>query len=204
MSDINRPDFWETIYRQGQAPWDLGQPTPVFRRLAENGALSPGRMIVLGAGLGHDARLFARHDFQVTAVDFADQAVAAMHRLADPNAPIVIMQADLFNLPALFDRLFDYVLEYVCYCALDPSRREEYADVVHDLLGPGGRYVALAFPIEEREGGPPFSVDPAELISLLQARGFTLERREEPADSVPNRRGREELLILQKQPPSSP
>lgn len=198
MSDINRPDFWETIYRQGKAPWDLGRPAPVFRRLAENGVLSPGRMIVLGAGLGHDARLFARHAFQVTAVDFAQDAVTAMHKLSDPGAPIVIMQADLFELPALFDRLFDYVLEYVCYCAIDPSRREAYADVVHDLLRTGGRYVALAFPIEERDGGPPFSVDPDELITLLQERGFTLERREEPADSVPSRSGREELLILQK------
>ena len=201
MSDINRPDFWETIYRQGKAPWDLGKPSPVFRRLAQNGAFPPGRMIVLGAGHGHDARLFARHGFQVTAVDFARGAVDAMHRLGDPDAPVVIMQADIFDLPDLFDHLFDYVLEYVCYCAIDPSRREEYAAVVDDLLRPGGRYVALAFPIEEREGGPPFSVDPDELIALLQARRFTLQRHEQPADSVPARRGREELLILQKPAP---
>lgn len=202
MSDINRPEFWETIYRQGKAPWDLGRPSPVFQRLAQNGALSPGRMIVLGAGHGHNARLFARHGFQVTAVDFARHAVDAMHRLADPIAPIVIMQADIFNLPSLLDRRFDYVLEYVCYCAIDPARRQEYAAVVHDLLRPGGRYVALAFPIEQRDGGPPFSVDPDELIALLQARRFTLQRREEPADSVPSRRDREELLILQKQAPT--
>lgn len=198
MRDINRPGFWETIYRQGKAPWDLGQPAPVFRRLRDNGALPPGRMIVLGAGLGHDARLFARHDFQVTAVDFAHEAVAAMHRLADTAAPIVVMEADLFDLPPLFDRLFDYVLEYVCYCAIDPSRRGAYADVVRDLLRPDGRYVALAFPIEDRDGGPPFSVDPDEMIALFRERGFTLERREDPVDSVPSRNGREELLILQK------
>jgi len=142
--------------------------------------------------------MLARHDFQVTAVDFAPQAVAAMHRLADPDAPIVIMRADLFDLPPLFNRLFDYVLEYVCYCAIDPSRRGAYADVVRDLLRPGGRYVALAFPVEERDGGPPFPVDPDEMIALFQARGFTLESREEPADSVPSRSGREELLILRK------
>ena len=198
MSDINRPDFWETIYRQGDAPWDLGRPAPVFRRLTENGVLSPGSMIVLGAGHGHDARLFARHGFQVTAVDFARQAVTAMHKLAEPGAPITIIQADIFELPHLFQRPFDYVLEYVCYCAIDPSRRPSYADVVDDLLPPGGRYVALAFPIEEREGGPPFSVDPDEMIALFQNRGFTLQRREEPADSVHSRQGREELLILQK------
>ena len=198
MSDINRPDFWETIYRQGDAPWDLGQPAPPFRRLAHDGAFPPGRMIVLGAGRGHDARLFARHNFQVTAVDFAREAIEAMHRLAEPDAPIVTIQADIFDLPHLFETPFDYVLEYACYCAIDPSRRETYADVVDDVLVPGGRYVALAFPIEEREGGPPFSVDPDEIIALFQARGFTLQRREDPADSVPSRLGREELLILQK------
>ena len=37
--------------------------------------LIPGRMIVLGAGRGHDAREFSRNGFQVTTVDFASHAV---------------------------------------------------------------------------------------------------------------------------------
>src|SRR3954463_16374027 len=94
--DVNKPAFWEEIYQGGRAGWDLGRPTPAFKRLLESGELTPGTLLVLGAGRGHDAREFARHGFRVTAVDFAEDAVGAMRSLADPAAPVDIRQADIF------------------------------------------------------------------------------------------------------------
>src|SRR5687768_18124814 len=85
--DVNSAHKWEADYARHTDGWDLGGPTPIFKRLILSGQLIPGRMIVLGAGRGHDAREFARHGFQVTAVDFASQAVEEMHRLAGPDAP---------------------------------------------------------------------------------------------------------------------
>lgn len=198
MPDVNSPEFWQSAYRAGQAHWDLGGPTPVFCRLAEEGELPPGKLIVLGAGRGHDARMFARHGFTVTAVDFASEAVQDMHRLAESDAPVAVVKADLFDLPPFFKGAFDYVLEYVTYCAIDPARRAAYADVVAGLLRPGGKFVGLVFPISNHAGGPPFGVDPDELIGLLAARGFVLERREYPQDSIEPRKGREELVVMRR------
>jgi hypothetical protein len=48
------------------------------------------------------------------------------------------------------------------------------------------------------KGGPPFAVDSNTLIRLLENRGFSLEHREIPPDSIKPRRGREELIVLQK------
>lgn len=198
MSDVNSPVFWEKIYQQGP-PWDLGGPTPVFRRLLLEARVSPSRMIVLGAGRGHDARMFARWGFEVTAVDFAPEAVQAMRALADPEAPVEILQRDIFDLPSQFNHTFDYVLEYTCFCAIDPQRRSEYADLVKRLLEPGGTYIALLFPVGQRNGGPPYAVSPDELAGRLSRRGFDLQHHEEsPPDSVPRRRGSEELLIFNK------
>lgn len=196
--DTNHPSFWQSNYEQGRLPWDLSGPTRVFRRLAESGRFPPGRMIVLGAGTGHDARLFGRHGYQVTAVDFAPGAVRAMHAQQEAAAPIVILKADLFALPPALMGLFDYILEYVCYCAIDPARRGEYGGVVNSLLRPGGILLALAFPVDERVGGPPFAVSPDEMIAQFAARGFRLLHREIPVDSIKPRRGVEELLVLQK------
>lgn len=198
MTEVSSPQFWQELYRQGRIGWDLGQETPVFLRLLENGRLPPGRMIVLGAGRGYDARLFARHGFQVTAVDFAPQAVREMRERNDPAAPVAVVHSDIFDLHPIFEGIFDYVLEYTFYCAIHPGRREKYADVVANLLKPGGRYIGLAFPVEDRSGGPPFGVSPEELVMLLEEKGIELRHRESPRDSVPGRRGREELLILQK------
>jgi SAM-dependent methyltransferase len=156
-------------------------------------------MIVLGAGRGHDARLFARHGFQVTAVDFASHAAKEMHRLADPAAPVEILQQDIFTLPETLTNSFDYVLEYTCFCAIDPKRRTEYADLVARLLKPDGIYIDLAFPLDGRKGGPPFAVTETEIFDLFQKRGFKLLSREKPAESVPPRRHAEELFLFQKE-----
>lgn len=155
-------------------------------------------MIVLGAGRGHDARMFARAGFDVTAVDFADEAVEAMHELAEPDAPVTIMAEDIFHLPHRIDHTFAYILEYTCFCAIDPSRREEYADIVDHLIAPNGLLIALLFPVWDRSGGPPFAVSPDQFESLIGARGFEILHRETPADSVSSRQGLEELLVLRK------
>ena len=196
--DVNSARKWEADYAHQTDGWDLGGPTPIFKRLILSGQLTPGRMIVLGAGRGHDAREFARHGFQVTAVDFASQAVDEMRRLADPEAPVEILQHDIFTLAENLNNSFDYVLEYTCFCAIDPKRRSEYADLVTRLLKPNGIYIDLAFPLDGRKGGPPFAVSAPEVIDLFQTRGFNLVSRGVPADSISPRRGVEELFIFQK------
>ena len=109
--NVNSVDKWEADYLRGADGWDLGGPTPIFHNLLANGQFTPGKMLVLGAGRGYDAREFARHGFQVTAVDFSPSAVQEMGRLADPNAPVEILQHDLFTLPPSMNGSFDYVLE---------------------------------------------------------------------------------------------
>ena len=198
MNDVNSPSFWEQYYRSGRTGWDLGKPTPVFQRLAESGEFPPGKMLVFCAGRGYDARLFANLDFEVTAVDFAEEAVQEMLALNETETSMEVIQADLFDLPAFMKEEFDYILEYTCFCAIDPQRRAEYINSVANLLKPGGLYIALAFPIGGRTGGPPYVVNPDELVDPLGEMGFELVTREVPEDSVPGREGIEELLILKK------
>lgn len=196
--DVNLPDKWEADYRGKTDGWDLAGPTPALKRLAVSGRFQPGKMLVPCAGRGHDAREFARHGFEVTAIDFSPSAVEEMRRLADPEAPIEIMQHDMFELPHRMDGAFDYVLQYTCFCAIDPKRRTDYADLVARLLKPGGVYIDLAFPLDGRAGGPPFAVSDDEIIGLFGERGFDLVSREKLPDSVSPRRHAEELLVFRK------
>ncbi len=196
--DVNSPQKWEADYRSKTDGWDLAGPTPALQRLAASGRFPPGRMLVPCAGRGHDAREFARHGFDVTAVDFSSYAAQEMKRLADPDAPLEILQRDMFELPHAMDGEFDYVLQYTCFCAIDPNRRNDYADLIARLLKPGGIYIDLAFPLDGRPGGPPFAVSEAEIIRLFESRGFRLVASEKPADSVAPRRAAEELLVFQK------
>jgi SAM-dependent methyltransferase len=198
VNDVNFPNKWEADYLRKTDGWDLGGATPAFKSLASKGHFKPGRMIVPGAGRGHDAREFARHGFEVTAVDFSPYVISEMTRLADPHAPIEILQHDLFSLPRELDGSFDYALEYTCFCAIDPKRRAEYADLITRLLKPGGVFIDLAFPLDGRAGGPPFAVSVPELLGLFQERSFKLLSHEKPVDSVSPRRGAEELFVFRK------
>jgi len=197
--DVNSPQKWEADYQRGTDGWDLGGPTPVFKRLASSKRFSPGRMIVLGAGRGHDAREFSRHGFTVTAVDFSAYAVEQMRKFADATTPIEILQHDIFTLPDRLNGSFDYLLEYTCFCAIDPKRRAEYADLVTRLLKRDGIYIDLAFPLDGRKGGPHFAVTEAEIFDLFQKRGFKLLSREKPVESVSPRKHAEDLFIFQKE-----
>lgn len=198
MNDVNHPSKWELDYQRGTAGWDMGTPTPVFQRLLREKTFAPGKMLVPGAGRGHDAREFARHGFEVLAVDFAREAVEDMRALMDDASRHEILRHDLFALPKEFDGAFDYVLEYTCFCAIHPTRRAEYADTMTRVLKRGGIYIALAFPLGDHVGGPPFAVNADELIELMEPRGMKLLHREFPPDSIKPRKGREELIVMQK------
>jgi len=152
-------------------------------------------------------REFSRHGFKVTAVDFSEYVVGQMRKLADPEAPIDILQHAIFQLPDTLNNSFDYLLEYTCFprhlhpgqvCAIDPKRRTEYADLIAPLLKPNGHYIDLAFPLDGHKGGPPFAVTESEIFDLFLPRRFNLVSREKPEDSVKPRRHAEELFIFQK------
>lgn len=190
------PRFWEERYRAGDAPWDLGAPAPSFVQFASGeDAPPPGEMIVLGCGRGHDAVFFAGQGYSVTAVDFAPSALEDARRLAARSGvQIDFLQADMFKLPPLFRGRFDYVVEHTCFAAIPPTRREEYVDVVHGLLRPGGLYIAVLF-AHGRPGGPPFTTTMEEVRVLFGAR-FSVERLEVAAESVKSRMGKELFALM--------
>jgi len=194
---VNLPDKWQADYERKTDGWDLGGPTPAFKRLAVSGRFKPGRMVIPGAGRGHDAREFARHRFQVTAIDFAAHAVNEMKRLAEPDVPVEILQHDLFALPREMDHSFDYLLEYTASAPSTKAARR-LCDVVTRLLKPGGTYIDMVFPLDGRAGGPPFRVSESEVISLFTERGFQLIAREKPEDSIPRANMRKNYLSFKK------
>ncbi len=192
------PRFWQSKYDERSTNWDLGGPTPAFVDLADRGVLTPGKMIVLGCGRGYDPVFFATRGFAVTAVDFAQSAVDAVRENATrAGATLTILQTDIFSLDASHNGAYDYLLEYTCYCAIDPARRGEYAALAARLVRPGGLLVALLFPVEDRPGGPPFGVSLDEADTLF-AQWFDLVTREESPKTVSPRRGREYLTIYRR------
>jgi len=192
-------EFWEDRYQSGSDRWDLAQPAPPFIRLLDSPAAPlPGRMLVLGAGRGHDALLFADRHFEVVGVDFAPSAVAAATAAAQARSlKAEFLQRDIFNLLPEFAGQFDYVLEHTCFCAIDPNLRPAYVNLVRSLLRPGGELIAL-FWAHTRSGGPPFGTSLAELHELFGGE-FDILSLEPVTHSIESRQNEEYLGRLRSQ-----
>jgi cyclopropane fatty-acyl-phospholipid synthase-like methyltransferase len=63
----------------GQAPWDIGEPQPVFRALADGVV---GSILDAGCGTGENALFFAARGHAVTGFDFLEEAIESAKRKA--------------------------------------------------------------------------------------------------------------------------
>jgi 2-polyprenyl-3-methyl-5-hydroxy-6-metoxy-1,4-benzoquinol methylase len=160
-SSINcsMPQYWENSYRSGEMGWDLGGPTPIFNDWINSQEESLS-ICILGAGNGWDAINFSEKGHHCTAVDFAESAIKNMHSYSHAKGVQVnIVHSDIFDLEKIFHHTFDIVLEYTCYCAINPDRRNDYVRMASKILKSEGKVVAILYPVGKvvNDDGPPKS-----------------------------------------------
>jgi SAM-dependent methyltransferase len=168
--------------------------------MLQEGWLVPNaRIAVVGAGTGHEAFAAAAAGFQVTAFDFAPEAVRAMEQRLQASAvsltavsltavSLTPVLADILNLHRTHPQAFDAVLEHTCYCAIDPQHRDAYVEAVAGCLVPGGVLFGL-FYNHGRPGGPPFDTTEADVRRRFER--FRFERFVRATDSFPHRTNQE-------------
>tara|TARA_B100000809_G_scaffold66185_1_gene62886 strand:+ start:3853 stop:4452 length:600 start_codon:yes stop_codon:yes gene_type:complete len=198
MHEVDHSQFWENIYLEDDAGWDLKGVTPVFDSISNE--LIPGKICIIGCGRGYDAIMFAQKGFDVTAVDFAPSAIDSVKSLAiNSKVKVNIVKADIFSLKSESMNTYDFIIEQTCFCAIHPSRRKEYEILVKSILKPGGKLIGLWFPLDKKldEGGPAWGTTIEEVKSIFQD-GWKIKKEEFPALSIEPRKGREKLIIFKK------
>ncbi len=176
------PTDWGSRYAAGTTPWDLGRAHPeLVDRLPALGP--PGRVVVPGAGTGHDARALAQAGWQVTAIEFVARLADRLHNAVGPAGQVVI--ADALDWAPEED--VDLVFDHTFFCAIPLRRRPEFGSWAATVLRPGGRIASCVFPFGRplSEGGPPFGMSTSDLAGSLGS-GFELTV-DEPA-AHPRRR----------------
>jgi SAM-dependent methyltransferase len=180
--------FWEHLYRDEEASWELGRAAPPLAMYFAGHRPEGARVLVVGCGRGHEARMLAERGASVVAIDISTRAIAAARAATPDGASVEFRVHDLFV--PLAER-FDLVVEHTCFCAIDPERRDEYVDRTADALVPGGRLVGL-FYVHEKPGGPPHTTDEKELRARF-GRRFVIESLEDAEGSALAREGQELL-----------
>ncbi len=198
--DISDAQYWNSLYVAGETGWDKGVCSPPIARMLREGIAGKGaRLLVIGAGRGHEAIEAARLGYRVSAIDFAAEAAkAAADGATAAKVPVEVLQEDLFNLWKRRPAHYDAVVEQTCFCAIEVARRPEYVDAVHALLKPGGVLFGL-FYAHGRPGGPPFDTTEEEVRRVFSPK-FQIERLVIAKDSFENRAGKELEAVLRFKP----
>lgn len=134
----------------------------------------PLKTLVVGCGLGEDAELLARWQFDVRAFDLSPTAIHWCKRRF-PNSRVRYEQADLFSPPAAWIQGFDFVFEAYTVQPLPMTMRQAALEAVANLVAPGGKLLLVTRARDEGEetDGPPWPLTMDDLRVVADA-GLTM------------------------------
>ena len=192
---------WEQRWVEGDTPWDKGAPAPPLLEFLNGphaGLLNGAQILVPGCGSGHDVRALAEKDTRPVGLDLSETALQKAQEYEKIGGESYMLGDFL----TMNDSQYDAIWEHTCFCAIDPSRRQDYAEAAARLVRPGGHLVGVFFlnPWDEgeEENGPPFGASREEIEKLF-APWFTLRHKKVPETSYTGREGREWLACFERQ-----
>src|ERR1051325_4741714 len=118
------PETFESMY-QGQAPWDIPGPQPVFVALEESGAIQ-GSVLDAGCGTGENALYLASRGHEAWGIDFVPVAVErAEEKARERGIAAQFRVADALRLGEL-GRTFDTVIDCGLFHTFSDEERPRY------------------------------------------------------------------------------
>ena len=172
--------WFEAFYKEAagdneQIPWADLEPNRFFKEWADENRLQGNgrRALVVGCGLGDDARYLYDLGFKVTAFDISPTAIDWAKRL-HAETDIQFEVADLFEPYRGWIGAFDFVLEIYTIQPLPMEIRERTIDAVAAFVADGGELIVVTRGREDDE-------EPVQLpwplsrkdLSRFETHGFT-------------------------------
>ena len=164
--------WFEALYKEWEVnpdviPWADMEPNEFLTRWAEkNDMQGNGRTaLVVGCGLGDDARYLYDRGFKVTAFDISPTAIACAKRL-HAETDIVFEAADLFEPRPGWLGAFEFVLEVYTIQPLPIGMRPRVIDAIGAFVAPGGKLLVVTRGREDDE-------EPVELPWALSRRDLS-------------------------------
>jgi thiopurine S-methyltransferase len=179
--------FWHQRWAEGRIGFHRDEPHPALERhwptLA--GGSGAARVLVPLCGKSSDLLWLRDRGHDVLGVELVRQAIVdfgrendvALHERLRSGHPVfeserlALWEADFFELGPPELGSIDAVFDRAALVAVEPARRGQYVQRLTQLVAPGGTVLLVAL-THDLSGGPPFSLEPAELPGLF-AQGFS-------------------------------
>jgi SAM-dependent methyltransferase len=149
--------WFEAFYKEAggdnaSIPWADLEPNHYFTQWAKSRELKGnGRTaLVIGCGLGDDAKYLSDLGFKVTAFDISPTAIEWAKKLYG-DAGISFHVADLFDPPQEWIRGFDLVLEIYTIQPLPLDMRPQVIDAIASFVNDNGKLIVVTRGREDNE-----------------------------------------------------
>lgn len=188
---------WQKHYDEEDLRWDLGEVSPPLRHYIKVNQIIKGRALVPGCGQGHEVVYLAQNGFAVTAVDYTKGATQRLaHNLARNRVSAEVICINFFNLGLEHLNRYNLMFEQTFFCAIHPTLRNHYVNLVSRILKPGGLLVGIFYETGE-EDGPPFNTTRANILRHFSG-PFQINQLEKTNRSAERRQGKEWFAVLKR------
>ena len=143
---------WNKAYI-GTPPWDIGHSQSVFEALVKEGEIKPGRALDIGCGRGDNAIMLAINECDVAGIDIVEDAIKdAKAKAIKHHVNVNFVVGNVLQMDRLFmEAEFDFVIDSGLFDAMTDEERPVFAQQVHRVLKPGGKYFMLCFSEKEHK-----------------------------------------------------
>ena len=173
MKAHNKESAWfDDLYKnnketQENIPWARRSVNPLLQSYLDEEKVHKGNALVIGCGLGDDARALEIAGYDVTAIDVSQNALdLAKARFKDSN--VQFKKQDIFE----YEEQFDFVFEAFTVQSLPVEFREKMIQSVAGTVAKGAKLLLVAHKREAMFSGPPWPLTQDE-VDLFKRHGLT-------------------------------
>ncbi len=193
MTHKENTAWFEELYKdsgedESTIPWAKLEVNEFLAQHLENHA-ERGKALVIGCGLGDDAKALDEAGFETIAIDISISALDwAQKRF--PESSISFEEQNIFEMPEKYLGYFDFVFEAFTIQSLPIRYRAEMIEAISDTLAKEGKLLVVAHAKNEGEvfEGPPYPVLANELglfrMQGLKELSFSIYEEPSPLSSL--------------------
>jgi SAM-dependent methyltransferase len=132
---------FDEAYRNGTAPWVIGEPQPAIVAVERAGWIR-GEVLDAGCGTGEHTILLARLGYDVLGIDASGPAIERARENAARHG--VTARFEVADAMRLGEQAYDTIVDSALLHIFEPADRARYVASLHRACRPGGRVLVLA------------------------------------------------------------
>jgi SAM-dependent methyltransferase len=186
--------YWNSRWKKEETGWDIGMPSPAITEYILQYTNKDAAILIPGCGNAHEAEFLIENGFKnITLIDIAPEAVERIKKRFEGKTQVRILCEDFFK----HDGEYDLIIEQTFFCAIHPSKRNEYAQKTASILRNKGKIIGVLFDKNFEQQGPPFGGSSTEYKSLFNPY-FEIKKIESCYNSIIPRKRSEIFIIMIK------